>query len=124
MIGLVLPRWFLLMLAALLVAGTIGYGLFEARRLITGPQLTIESPLDGSATSSTAVLISGRAENIAFLTINDKPALTDEAGNFSQLLTPAPGYAIFTVAATDRFGRRVTKDIRITKLNYCPINTA
>ena len=36
-----------------------GYGLFEARRLIEGPVITIEYPIDGSATSSTGVIIAG-----------------------------------------------------------------
>jgi hypothetical protein len=98
------------------------YGLFEARRLIEGPQITIDSPQDGSATSSTAVVISGTAENIAFLTIDDKPAYTDEQGQFTDLLSLHPGVTILTVKATDRFGRSAEKSVSIQVLNYCSIN--
>ena len=108
---------FLLILGAVLI---VGYGLFEARKLFEGPQISIFSPRDGSATSSPAVTISGMAQNISFLTINDKPAFTDEDGHFSLRLSPPQGYAIFTVAATDRFGRRTEARVRITILNYCP----
>jgi hypothetical protein len=102
----------------------IGYGLFEARKLIEGPTVVIESPTNGSATSSTAVIISGEAENISFLTINDAPAYTDEQGHFSELLSLSPGFTVLTVAAIDRFGRRISKSVSINVLNYCTINNA
>ncbi|HVV15263.1 MAG TPA: hypothetical protein VHD55_02615 [Candidatus Paceibacterota bacterium] len=106
-------------LIVLLALGILAYGLFESRRLLGGPEITIYAPQDGSATSSPAVTVSGVARNISFLTINDAPAYTDEAGRFSLRLTPPPGYAIFTVAATDRFGRRASAQVHITVLNYC-----
>lgn len=104
---------------ALAVLAIIGYGLFEARRLIGGPSIAIDTPKDGSATSEQTVTISGTAHNISFLTINDAPAFTNEEGRFSVHLSPPPGYAIFTVAATDRFGRRAIAHIHITVLNFC-----
>ncbi len=108
-------------LGLLLVLLILGYGAFEARRLIVGPQIIILSPQDGTATSSNLVTISGIAENISFLTINDNPAFTDESGRFSKTVSPPPGYAIFTVAATDRFGRRAKAQVRISVLNFCPV---
>jgi len=107
-----------LILAIVLI---VGYGAFEARRLISGPQVTILSPRDGTSTSTTLVEISGLAENISFLTINDNPAFTDESGRFSEMVAPPPGYTVFTVAATDRFGRKASAQVKITVLNYCPV---
>ncbi|TSC68218.1 MAG: hypothetical protein G01um101456_724 [Parcubacteria group bacterium Gr01-1014_56] len=104
----------------IVIVAVLGYGLFEARRIIGGPTVTIDAPINGSATSSTTVAISGSARNISFLTINDAPAFTDESGRFSERLSPPPGYAIFTVAATDRFGRRAIAHVHITILNFCP----
>lgn len=109
---------------ALVALAVVGYGLFEARRLLGGPSIAIDSPLDGTATSSQIVTVSGEARNISFLTINDAPAFTDEQGRFSLRLSPPPGYAIFTVAATDRFGRRASAQVRITVLNYCAESAA
>ena len=109
----------LVVFAAILVGG---YGLFEARRIIEGPVITIDSPINGSATSSLGILISGTAENISFLTINDSPSYTDKAGHFNEVLSIPPGYAIITVQAVDRFGRRTSKSAAITVLNYCPIS--
>lgn len=102
-----------------LALAAVGYGFFEARQLIAGPTITLVAPLAGTATSSPAVYIAGVARNISFLTINDAPAYTDEAGNFADVLTPPPGYTTVTVAATDRFGRSVKQTVAITVLNYC-----
>jgi hypothetical protein len=110
----------LITLAVLLV---VGYGLFEARRIIAGPEVTILSPASGTATSSAVVTIVGRVQNISFLTINDKPAFADESGQFVYRYSPPVGYTVATVAATDRFGRRTEKVITFTLLTYCPIDT-
>lgn len=99
-----------------------GYGLFEARKILEGPMITIESPRDGSATSSTGIVITGEAQNISFLSINDKPSFTDEGGHFSELLSLAPGFTVLTVAATDRFGRKTSRSVSINVLNYCATN--
>lgn len=117
-------RWSLpAVLIALVLTALLLYGLFEARRLLEGPQLAITSPTDGSAIAEKAVFIEGVAQNIAFLTINDTPAFTDEAGHFRKLLSFPPGYTVVTVAATDRFGRRAKSSVSITMLNFCPLNT-
>lgn len=106
---------------AVAVALILAYGGFEARKLAEGPEITIAAPADGSATSSTLVTIEGTAQNIAFLTIDDAPAYTDPEGHFVETLSPPPGYTVFTVAAVDRFGRRTSKSVTFTVLNYCPV---
>lgn len=97
----------------------VGYALFEARRLIEGPELAILSPTSGSATSSALVTIRGTAKNISFLTINDAPSFTNEAGEFVYRFAPPPGYTVVTVAAADRFGRRAQTSITINVVTYC-----
>lgn len=106
-------------LIGLVVLG--GYGLFEARRLLEGPQITISSPKDGSALSASAMVVTGTAHNVSFLTLNEKPAFTDESGYFAITLSPPPGYTVVTVAATDRFGRRASKTVTVTVFNYCHV---
>ncbi|OGC87676.1 hypothetical protein A3D70_01200 [Candidatus Adlerbacteria bacterium RIFCSPHIGHO2_02_FULL_54_18] len=104
----------------LLAAATIVlYGLFEARKLLEGPDITFESPLDGSATSTVAVTVVGTAQNISFLTINDAPSYTDERGKFVYRFSPPAGYTVVTVAAVDRFGRRASKSITFNVVTYC-----
>ena len=107
-------------LLILLCLVVLGYGAFEARRLASGPKITVSSPKDGGSVSSSAVTIHGTAENIAFLTINDAPAFTDATGNFSLTFAPPVGYNVVTLAASDRFGRRTSRTVAFTRLNYCP----
>jgi len=109
------------LLLSLLALFIIGYGVFEARRIIEGPVVSIYTPEDGSATSTNAIVITGNAENISFLTINDKPYYTDKEGDFSETLAVPTGFTVLTVAATDRFGRRTSKSVSINVLDYCPI---
>ena len=106
-------------LCILALALLMGYGLFEARRIIAGPLIVIEMPQEGSATSSMAVVIRGVARNIAFLTINDRPAFTDEEGRFFERVSAPPGYTVFTAQGKDRFGRSNKAYVHITILNFC-----
>lgn len=108
----------LVIFGVLLIAG---YGLFEARRLIAGPTLSIDTPANGSATTSPLVTVTGRVENISFLTINDKPAFADEQGRFVYRYSPPMGYTALTARAVDRFGRQVEERIVFNVLTYCPI---
>ncbi len=118
-----LRRTLLIFLAVLVIVGILGYGTFEARRLVMGPRITILAPMDGSATSSPAIVISGIAENVSFLSINDRPILTDEEGRFSERMAPPPGRAVFSVTGKDRFGRSTSRLVHITIVTYCPLSS-
>ncbi len=107
-----------------LVVGIVGYGFFEARRLVQGPIITILAPVDGSATSSPTVTISGIAENVSFLSINDRAILTDEQGHFLEHIALPQGVSVLSVAAKDRFGRSTSRLIHITIVTYCPLGSA
>jgi hypothetical protein len=107
------------LLFVLMVLAVVLYGVFESRRLVEGPSITIDTPRDGSATSSQVIVIAGTARNISFLTINAAPAYTDEQGHFREVFTPPLGYTVLTVTAKDRFGRTRSASVRITVLNYC-----
>lgn len=109
-----LRRTLLTSLTIIGIVGILGYSFFEARRLVQGPRITILAPMDGSTISSSTVTISGVAENVSFLTINDRPILTDEEGKFSERIAPSAGYAVFSVAAKDRFGRSTSQVVHIT----------
>lgn len=111
----------LIFMSSVLVV-TVGYGLFEGRKLLEGPRLTVESPVDGSATSTSMVVVSGEAHNIAFLSINGRQAYTDSRGHFTETLSPPPGYTVLVVEAEDRFGRHVSKSVHVTVRNFCSLS--
>lgn len=93
------------LILALLLVAISGYALFQARTVLTGPTLIIDAPQNGELVSGELVVVSGRAENIAFLRLNDRAIFVDEEGRFREPLLLAPGYTILTISAEDRFGR-------------------
>lgn len=95
------------------VAAFAIYVIFQARFLIFGPQLSINSPKDGEVVYSEVVTIVGRAKNVSWLSLNDRQIFTDEKGVFSEKLIVSPGLSIMTLSAKDRFERETRKTVRI-----------
>jgi hypothetical protein len=91
----------------------VGYGLFQARNLIAGPQISLITPIDGSAVANSLVTISGKAHNISFISLNDRPIFIDQQGNFNEQLVLSPGYNVWTLMAKDKFGRTVSKQFSL-----------
>lgn len=90
-----------------------GYSLYQARFLILGPQIWVESPKNGETVEDSLVIIRGRAKNIAWISLNGRQIFTDEEGNWSEKLIVSPGLSIMTVKARDRFGRETEKILQI-----------
>ena len=93
------------------VLAIVGYGLFQANKLISGPQISIASPSSGATVSDGAVDISGVAKNIAAISLDDRPIFIDESGNFKEKLMLYPGYNIITLKAQDKFGAVIEKKV-------------
>jgi len=85
-----------------------GYGLIEARPIIVGPALSVASPADRAVFPGGILTVSGKAVRAATLTLDGAPLLHEEDGSFSSVLGLPHGGSVLTLAATDRFGRRVT----------------
>lgn len=89
------------------------YSLYQARFLILGPQIWIDMPKDGATLVDPMVTISGRARNVAWITLNGRQIFTDEKGLWSEKLILAQGLSIMTLKARDRFGRETEESVRI-----------
>jgi len=98
---------------AILFALLIVYSIYQARFLILGPQIWITSPQNGQAVKDPLVVISGRAKNVAWISLNDRQIFTDEEGSWSEELIVSNGISIMTVTARDRFGRETKKSVQI-----------
>ncbi len=104
------PRfWTFFVLFILLVA----YSLFQARFLIIGPHISVSSPTDGETVQSSVVNLVGSAQNISYISVDDRPIFVNEKGEFSEKLIAPEGLSIITLRAKDRFGRETQKQIRI-----------
>ena len=100
-------------IVSLVVILIIGYSLFQARNLMRGPELYITSPTLGGTVHSPLVTIAGTADNISFITLNDRQIFVNSNGNFNEQLLLAPGYNVWTLSAKDKFGRIVSKKIEL-----------
>ncbi len=87
-----------------LIGLIITYVIFQARFLITGPQIILtEVPI--TEYNQRVITLEGSAFNITHLWLNDRQIFTDEDGGFKEALVLENGYTIATLRATDRYGR-------------------
>jgi len=91
----------------------ISYGIFNARNLIMGPTVEIFSPTKDTETVENVIDIKGKAQNVAFISLNEKPIFVDPEGKFSEKLLLSPGSNIIEIKARDRFKKEILKTIKI-----------
>ncbi len=91
----------------------IGYGVFEARKIIQGPQIILDSPLNGSTITEPLVTLSGNTKNVKTLSINGRILYIDEKGAWQEQLMLPPGYNIIRLEGVDRFGNKTTEKIEL-----------
>ncbi len=91
----------------------LGYGMFQAKNLIAGPEIEISSPANGTLVGESLIEIQGTAKHISFFTLNGDKIYTDEAGVFKEKILLSYGYNVMTLEAKDRFGRTVTETLEL-----------
>jgi hypothetical protein len=104
------PRYVAIVIFFVLLAG---YGLFQTKNLILGPNIAIASPANGAAVGLNPVEVKGQADRIAFISLNGEQIFTDKEGNFSQKLLLNHGYNIIKLEAQDKFGRTIEKVLNL-----------
>lgn len=97
--------------AFVLTVVTIGYGIFEARSVMTGPELILRSPTAGSTIESPSFVVEGTAKNVTRLRINGRSVTTNQAGTFSETFVTPDGYGMLLLEAENRFGRNTRSEI-------------
>ncbi len=80
------------------------YGYIQGRNLIFGPELIINSPINGETLPSSLVTIEGSAKNVAFLTLNGRRIFVDEHGKLEEQLLLSYGHTIISLKGKDKFG--------------------
>ena len=99
---------------ALILILIASYALFESRRYLEGPVITITSPTDGGVVEGLPVHVTGTGENLSYFYINGSQAFLNEDGTFSFLYTPPQGYTTLRARGEDRFGRSTEVVVRFT----------
>lgn len=99
-------------LIVIVICAIGGYAGFQSKKIISGPQITIQSPSTTSADDS-VVDVSGIVKNVSVVTLNDRLIPIDEAGQFKEKVLLYPGYNVIKLKVTDKFGACVTKELQL-----------
>ncbi len=85
-----------------------GYLFIQYKAYISPPNLIITQPLEGEIIKNDKIMISGKTDNDAVVSVNnDKIALTGK-GEFSTTLTLLPGVNTIIVESTSKYGKKKT----------------
>ena len=85
----------------------IGYSLYASKDYLEGPKIIINEPQNGDTLSTSTIVIKGQALRIQDITINNRPILIDEKGNFNENLLLFPCYNVAVIFAKDKFNRTI-----------------
>ena len=91
----------------------IGYSLYQSQKLLSGPVITVFTPENGATYNQTLIEIDGRARNIAYLNLDDRPIFTDKDGYFKEKILLSPGYNVIKLDAKDKFKTYTEKRIEV-----------
>ena len=89
------------------------YGMYKAKAFLEGPNITIESPLNGQEVEEFSTEITGKTSGISTLFLNGRQIFTDKEGRFREDLLLAEGYNIIEVSGADKFGRAVKEKLEL-----------
>ncbi len=96
----------------------IGYAYYEARGLLYGPVITVDSQV--AEMHDQFVHIKGSASRIASLSMNGTDIAVTEAGDFDEPYLLSAGYNRIVLNAKDKYGNQTSRAIEIM---YTPTST-
>lgn len=91
----------------------VSYGIFNARNLIIGPTIEVFTSTQSPEIGSNVFTVNGRAKNIAFISLNERPISVNTEGIFEEKLLLSPGPNIIEIKARDRFKNETKKTLNI-----------
>lgn len=89
------------------------YAIFQGRFIILGPRVSIDSPSNNASVNVGIIEVAGWAENVSYISLNDRQIFIDRTGRFVEKVVIAPGINIIKVALRDRFGRDREEYVRV-----------
>jgi hypothetical protein len=109
---------------AFIVLFVVGYGLFNSRFIIQGPEITLEQVEEGTnsiISPEKTLFLKGKVFHSSFITINGRPIFIDETGQFNEKLLLSSGVSIIDIYAKDKFGKEVRKKIDVLYQGETPL---
>lgn len=121
-VWLVTPRTLILTVVALVLLGTFGYLFRELRSFVAEPHLVISSPSSGLFTEAASVVVTGKTDRGARVTLNDEPVFVGTDGDFQEVVTLQPGSNRLRILSTNRFEK--TKEVTVFVENTAQVVSA
>ena len=99
-------------LFAAFVVVLLFYAYFEARNLLYGPQIVLQSG-EAITVQDELIEISGTVKNVVEITLSGRPVFIDDTGFFTEKLLLAEGLNRFVFEARDKFNRQTQEVLEI-----------
>ncbi len=100
-------------LIALISIIILSYTYYEARFLITGPELRVISPQNNVVVTDPLLQLNGKVRNISSLTINGRLIMITPDGSFNDKLLLLDGYNTIEIKVKNKFGQENQKILRV-----------
>ncbi len=105
----ILPKLLSIFAGLILLSAASWYFLFQARYLISGPQITLLNKPD-AVQNERQITLRGLASNITEIYLNGRAIVTNEDGVFSENVVLENGYTIVRIDAVDLYGRETHEE--------------
>lgn len=116
-------RSIILGLIVISLLGAFFYLYREFKSFAAEPLLVVFSPENGAVIEDDAVVISGRTDKGAQVTINSQAVFVDDDGSFSGELVLSPGVNAVTLRTVNRFQKEKTAALSV-EARYTPVTTS
>ena len=107
------PRTLVMLFIVLSVGGAFFYLYREFRSFAAEPRLMILEPADKTVLEASEVVIRGKTDKGARVSINNQPVFVEGEGEFSDKLILQPGLNTVTVVAVNRFDKERSETISL-----------
>lgn len=91
----------------------LGYGAVKAWPLLSGPSLSVATPINYTTSVDGFITITGMAQHTESLWLNGGLLFIDQEGRFEKTLLLPKGGGTLSLTASDRFGRTVTQERKV-----------
>jgi hypothetical protein len=104
-------KWFFITLFVLIII------YFSSRifNFISGPRITIHSPLPGQIIKSDTYTIIGNVKNVKTIKINGKEINIDQKGDFKEEMIIKAPYTLIVINAVDKYGKTKEQTLEVGK---------
>lgn len=116
-------RSIVITLIALLVGGSFLYLYREFKSFAAEPLLVVLTPENGAVVDASEIVVSGKTDKGAELTINGQGVYVGDDGSFSDKLVLQPGVNAITLRTMNRFQKEKTALLSV-EARYTPVEAA